>query len=361
MKKKRSSPNARVVVAISLSLLLWLHVKFCFHLKENIYKYQVNSTKSVQPQLSLFRRSKTRVTLKEQGWSLSARDRIGSLASRGTFVNNNSQWVFQIDNKPAFDSSINEQVTKLAGKSVFFYGTSFCRELYFEMVRGLYNREMLTFEEMFIPSYKTQVAFGGKCGRKSNNKLSESFGKRACLLGPTGCNLPGKAGIDRALCGWPNNRSEYSSEVDIHFQFKTYVSTPEHDAHVLAKIISHNPDYLILGSAEWGINKYLKSARNHSEQAADFLDPIFKNFPGKKIFVYNNGYNRSSKYVREYIQNRIDLGDTSVAIFDMGNIKFELRTKGIKPNGHGYSGPITKATTQSILDTIINLNRKTPS
>ena len=286
-------------------------------------------------------------------WSQDSIERMDLLASQGSFVKYPTGWSWDIRNKHAFDLNISQQVLKFSGKSFFFYGTSFCREFYFDMVKGLYNREELSWEEMFIPSYKTELTFGETCGSKSNEFLTEQYGKKACFKGPPGCNLPGKAGINPARCGWPYNRTEISNDISLHFQFKTYVSTPEHDSRVLKDLLSRNPDFLVVGSAEWGTNKYFTTPRNYTRQAAEFLDPIFTAYPGRKIFIYNNGYNKSSRYLRDHIQKLLDLGDTSAVIFDMGHIKSELNLKKVLPNGHGYSGPVTRAIVQSILDALL--------
>ena len=198
-------------------------------------------------------------------------------------------------------------VTRSTKKVVVFIGTSFTRAIFFEgikMVRG-----ELGEDDKYIPSYTVPHA--------------------------PGCNLPGKAGVDLVKCGAPGYSVVENDDYLLIYHFKTYLYTPWADGVMVQRIKDElgdrSVDLLVLGSAEWGTNKYLKNVTTREAQVAHFHDDFLVQLPAtKRLFIYNNGYNRSTKAMWEFYRKLAEW-----SIYDMGPLLREMA--GIR-TGHGYYG-----------------------
>ena len=232
----------------------------------------------------------------------------------------------------------------MRGKRMFFYGTSFLREIYFEFVKLLLDVSDLSAESKFIPSSRGKLYKGKEeCEkRKRKTHTNDATGEIFCVTPSNGCNLPGPAGIDLKKCGMPANRTEYSKEYDItmHFQFKTYIYTDEADRKVNKHIKeSKSYDYMFLGSCEWGRNRISKPELGYEEQHRRFLEPLFNVFKGLTVYSYSRGYNKSTKKQHEAIMRRIEGGDNTILVYDTGFVA-NSGDRSI-PDGHGHAGPRT--------------------
>lgn len=227
-------------------------------------------------------------------------------------------------------------------KSIFIVGTSFARVLYFDMFRiGLCRDPTVT--ERFVPSYEG-VVLSEHC-----QDAAEVFEGRYCFK-KTGvsCNLPGPAGVDLRRCGIPHNKTMHiaSHNITVHFQFKTYLFTKEHDQMIARDMKEY--DYYILGSAEWGLNRYINNTDYHY-QAKMYYDTILPATANKtKVFVYNDGYNRSTKAQFDYLKHQ-----HGVRIFNTKPLVSRGKSQGV-PSGHGYEGKISISILRGVLKQIKN-------
>lgn len=234
----------------------------------------------------------------------------------------------------------NRLLERFQGKQFFFVGTSFLRVLYFDFVRLALERDP-TKKERYIPSYDGfELVENDKC------ENGVCYSKKP---GKSKCNLPGRAGVDLVTCGIPHNQTMHfeTYNITIHFQFKTYLSTPQHDQMIARDLRLGNYDYLILGSAEWGRNKFIK--QNYMEQARNYYETILPVFNGDKIvFVYNRNYNNSTNTQYRYLTS---LQNQKVHIFDTKPVVEEARRKKVFM-GHGYEGKASLQILKSILLTL---------
>lgn len=199
---------------------------------------------------------------------------------------------------------------KTRKKTVVFIGTSFTRSIFFESIKLVHNKDELDEDEKYIPSYTIPHA--------------------------PGCNLPGKAGVDLNRCGPPGFRVEENDEYRFIYHFKTYLYTPWADSVMLGRInhvLGNTPaDLVVLGSAEWGTNKYLKNVTTREDQVVHFHDDFLVHLPAnKRLFIYNTGYNRSTKTMWKYYKNM-----TGWSVYDMAPLLREMGSS--KRGGHGYYG-----------------------
>lgn len=243
----------------------------------------------------------------------------------------------------------NQLMKCLNKKRIMFLGTSYLREIYFETVKILENTDALGAKRRFIPSYHLELSKNvSTCDSKRIMK-DEIDDSSWCLIGSKRCNLPGPAGVNLDLCGMPHNKTEVVGlDTTLHFQFKTYLHTPEADKRVADFIKSQEKfDLFVIGSAEWGSNKFIKT--NYTEQAQRYVKTIISALDDDTpvIFFYNNGYNKSSKYLFEALKMY-----PQVSVFDMKNIKKDISKLGITPNGHGFKGPVTQVLGHVVLDSI---------
>lgn len=204
-------------------------------------------------------------------------------------------------------------------KTVVFIGTSFTRAIFFECIK-LVNHGNLEEEDKYIPSYTIPHA--------------------------PGCNLPGKAGVDLGACGAPGFKVVENDDYRFIFHFKTYLYTPWADSVMLGRInteLGGQPaDLMVLGSAEWGTNKYINNVTTRDAQVAHFHDDFLVKIDAKKrLFIYNNGYNRSTKAMWEFYRRL-----PNWSIYDMAPLLQEM--VGIS-TGHGYYGYGTRKIFSHIL------------
>jgi hypothetical protein len=215
-------------------------------------------------------------------------------------------------------------------RTIVFVGTSFTRAIYFEGMKLVLGQDELSEEDKRIPSYTVEHS---------------------------GCNLPGKAGVDLDMCGPPGFKVVQNDQFRLIFHFKTYLYTPWADGLMLSKItreLAGQPaDLLVLGSAEWGTNKYLKNVTSRDEQAEVFFKETISKIPAKRrLFVYNFGYNRSTKALYDVVARF-----TEWLIYDMSPLKKEMGQKGII-TGHGYAGYGTEKMFEFILGLFDDKNKQ---
>lgn len=237
-------------------------------------------------------------------------------------------------------STVVPELDRFRGKSFYFVGDSYLRAVYFSMLE-MYGRPLSALDR-FIPSYSgAYVEFDiSKCGGYNIHD------DRYCFIN-TGrhCNLPGQAGVDLRGCGVPHNRTATLPEHNIvaHFQFKTYLSTPEHDAMIHKDIVSGNWDYIILGSSCWGRNRYIKNT-GYLYQVSTYYDTILEGFSplSNVAFIYNQGYNNSTETQWRFLSR------LPVKIVNTKPFVREGRRSGV-PMGHGYEGNVTRLIVKKLL------------
>lgn len=209
-------------------------------------------------------------------------------------------------------------------KVVVFTGTSFTRAVFFEAMRHVLGRETLTEDEMYIPSYYKSTA-------------------------NVNCNLPGKAGVDLQVCGMPGFKVVENENFKFIYQFKTYTYTPGADSIAKQRILDAlgpwtAADLLVVGSAEWGHNRYLHNVTDRYDQARQYYRETASKIPAKRRMFYNvNNYNRSTKAMEKFYRQLKDW-----EVFDMGPTIQKIRQNNI-PSGHGFAGWGTKEVFKHIL------------
>lgn len=194
-------------------------------------------------------------------------------------------------------------------KTVVFVGTSYTRAIFFEAIKLVRQKDELDDDDMYIPSYTIQHA--------------------------PGCNLPGKAGVDLVKCGPPGFRVVENDEYRFIYHFKTYLYTPWADGLMLDRITQELAgdvaDLLVLGSAEWGTNKYLTNVTSREGQVEQFYNDYLSKIPSlQRIFIHNDGYNRSTKAMWDFYQRA-----TSWSVYEMAPLLREMKQM---KTGHGYYG-----------------------
>lgn len=218
-------------------------------------------------------------------------------------------------------------------KNFYFVGTSYLRVQYFDLLELGLGRN-LTAIEKFIPSYDGVFVQHDLSKCISSNIIDNKY----CFLkSGVNCNLPGPAGVDMWRCGVPHNKTQYIEQynITVHFQFKTYLSTPQHDAMIARELEQGGYDYLILGSANWGRNKFMKNM-GYEYQANAFYNTVLPKFNKTKVFVYNQNYNNSTETQRRVLEKRKD-----VFIFNTNPYLIEGKRKKLRM-GHGYTGRVSK-------------------
>jgi hypothetical protein len=97
------------------------------------------------------------------------------------------------------------------------------------------------------------MLYGADCANASGARLNKALGMVECVPGV--CDNNTLHGVDIDSCGMPHNLTQHSLaeyNITVHFQFKTYLYTPEADRRVLAHLAQMPRfDLLVLGSAEW--------------------------------------------------------------------------------------------------------------
>jgi hypothetical protein len=105
-------------------------------------------------------------------------------------------------------------------------------------------------------------------------------------------------------------------------------------------------DYVVIGSAEWGKNPFENTT--YAQQSENFFRTIYNKRRAnnqKFVYVYNKGYNRSTKSQYKYLTSH---SRNNIKIFNMQRIKSEMYKKSV-PGGHGFSGATTRGVAREVL------------
>jgi len=220
----------------------------------------------------------------------------------------------------------------LKGKQIFMTGTSYTRSIYssiHHILTGVpYNR---TGSKIIgLGSYKSHIVH--TC---ADHKILgyERDGTPWCAVKdtPINCNLPGPAGIDLKKCGVPSFGGFKVKNLNVDYQFKTYIFTEEADYITLDRISKGKYDLIIAGGGEWGRNLSDKRYETHDEQAEKYVE-MLSNIKVPIIWYYNSGYNRSVKALMKAVKRQgIPVMDIKQIVHEHYNVQ----------KGHGYLGTIT--------------------
>lgn len=193
-------------------------------------------------------------------------------------------WTESRYTKPQLIRSKSALSSCLAGKTLFFVGSSFTRVM------------LLGFLEELT-------------GQKQNPSIGSRHPKRFCA------NLDG---YDIETCGWPNSKwwiverqgrknkyaivkeAQYTTSPPhafpdgpgpnqwmIVFQFKTFVLTPQLDADIVRQAHGYKVNLLILEAGIWG---YLPFLGSREEQTRLWLETIQQGYTSSNVIVITDGF-----------------------------------------------------------------------
>jgi hypothetical protein len=312
-----------------------------------------------------------------EGWQPRSRAALDAL-SKGTFIRSEAAGAFEWAPQDAQAAaayrarSRPELLRCLRDRRLYFMGTSFTRELR-NSVLTILQGFPVTLEQVWVPSYALElVTNASECAQLSPDQLQHHRERPFCSRSVAkirNCNLPGPAGVNLDACGLPMNRSDLVTEacdgVLVHYQFKTYINTPEADAAVLehwSRLPA--PDFIVLGSAEWGVTNWERRPLDgkfvvgemppYDKAVNDYFQRVVQAFPRtRKLHTSNARYNRSSKSMSEWIKVRLATDPTFLLLEVDKFANAKRGDDGDKmPDGHGHEGPIVDAMAWSLLLTL---------
>jgi hypothetical protein len=184
--------------------------------------------------------------------------------------------------QPAYPQFAPGRVSSALDKqntSLVLYGSSHIREILFALMRLEYGMDM--------------------SGTLSRNLTSLPAGtniKPGCDPTKSG-HIAGRYGVDINLCGFPSRRVIQELGPNVAFGFKTFLHTPDAEAHFL-EFLEHKglryPDIIVMDAGIWGLRgkKTGGSAQTvlaPSEEWQYCMEWIRRSFPRSHILLVHEG------------------------------------------------------------------------